>query len=77
MTPRARYRDQGQIQGPGPDTGTRARFRVQGQIQGPRSLKLVINPECHLKTVMRPVIVPISKNRLRNHDLEFPDFHIW
>ena len=25
----------GQIQGPGPDTGSRARYRVQGQIQGP------------------------------------------
>ena len=26
-------------------------------------LKLVINPECHLKLVMRPAIVPVSKKR--------------
>ena len=37
-------------------------------------LKLVNIPECHHKTVMRPAIVPISKNRPQYHDLEFPGF---
>ena len=35
-------------------------------------LKLVHNPECHHNLVMRPGILPISKTRLKSHDLEFP-----
>ena len=45
---RASIRDQGQIQGPGPDSGS-------------QSLKLVNKPECHRNIVMRPAILPISK----------------
>ena len=37
-------------------------------------LKLVINPECHLKRLMRPAIVPISKTGSISHDLEFLRF---
>ena len=33
--------------------------------------KVSINPECHLNSLMRPVIVPVSKTGLRMHDLEF------
>ena len=40
-------------------------------------LKLVNNPECHLKSMMRPVILPISKKTLINHDLEFLRFPLW
>ena len=39
-------------------------------------LKLVLNPECHRKYVMRPGILPISKIRRKVTTLNFPDFHI-
>ena len=37
-------------------------------------LKLVNNPECHRNSLMRPVILPISKTGLKCHDLEFSGF---
>ena len=37
-------------------------------------LKLVINPECHLKKVHEACHTPYLKNRSHCHDLEFPGF---
>ena len=39
-------------------------------------LKLVNNPECHLKYVMRPAILPISKTGPKVTTLNSRDFHI-
>ena len=39
-------------------------------------LKLVINPECRLKSHMRPIILPISKTGPNVMTLNFQDFHI-
>ena len=36
-------------------------------------LKLVINPECRPFSLMRPAILPVSKNPVKCHDLEFPE----
>ena len=50
-----------------PSWPIRARFHVN-------ILKLVIKPECHRKTVMRPAIVPISKTGSNVTTLNFQDF---
>ena len=42
-----------------------------GRDSGLNILKLVIIPECRLKSMMRPAILPISKNWSKCHDLEF------
>ena len=39
-------------------------------------LKLVLNPECHRKSSMRPGILPISKTRPEITTLNFQDFYI-
>ena len=40
------------------------------------SIKLVKTRKCRRNMSIRPVIVPVSKNRLKSHLLKFSDFHI-
>ena len=48
---------------------------ASGRDSGSHILKLVNNPECHRNSVMRPVILPISKKGPNVMTLNFQDFH--